>query len=157
MGFFSFQIWYWHFLSVYSRTNSIWKKNSWLILAWSCWRMFSQKGPRIRTRLTPTSSSFGSCQHILTTVPKTTFSSGPGHGSRVPRQVLERCGNNCAYTGKWASVYPFHLLCDTVDAEVGKPVRWSLLASPKNRSSNGVCSPAVLRNAELLGTWPNVA
>lgn len=125
------------------------KKYSWLILAWSCWRMFSQKGARMRTRLTPTSSSIGSCQHILTAVPKTTFSSGPGHGSWVPRQVLGRCGNNSAHGGKWAAVYLFHLLCDTVDAEVGKPVRWSLLASPKNRSSNGVCSPAVLRHEHM--------
>lgn len=124
------------------------KKKSWLILAWSCWRMFSHKGPRIRTRLTPTSSSFGSCQHILTTVPKTTFSSGPGHGSWVPRRVLGRCGNNCAYAGKWAAVYPFHLLCDTVDAEVGKPVKRSLLASPKNSDR---C--VLQRRSDVLNCW----
>lgn len=65
--------------------------------------VFSQGAPDPNTLDTDVQFIWFGAQHILTTVPETTFSSGPGHGSWVPRQVLGRCGNNCAYARKWAA------------------------------------------------------
>lgn len=63
------------------------KWKSWLILAWSCWRMFSHRGCRIPTRLTLTSSSFGLSSALSTfyqLCPRPPFQVGLGTDHECP-------------------------------------------------------------------------